>query len=474
MPDSVILRYRDVTGDSTIARHRNLITQAGYVWWGWWKKDAEPSRFNELQELAERAKKQKLVVGLFDRSTGEFYSAQMTDCVCSDAAISTPEPLKTPSYYSNEKLPAWLKLTSIDGLGKAEFLSHFKAIPVGEGTFFPFWRGCSGAISSPDFVRTSGNSVLHISDIHFGADFGFPIKRVTGATPLLEVLLSAFRGQPPAIIVVSGDLTTKADANVLQDEALHFLIQLSEGMKLDRDKVVIVPGNHDIALKKFRPTDYSHENSFHLFTKAFYGESYPYPGLKRFGLANGRQLEILNINSVRLRHERYKHFGYVQWALYEDILRAADYDPDVIRIATLHHHLVSGPREESVQEDEFVEASVSTTLDAGAVIEGLQSHNFTLALHGHQHVPALTKVARASVPNKADDVHDFGAGLVAAAAGSAGADKSRLSDEMRDNSFNVITFSERGFELEAKRFNPTLAPQRLYRFVGEGLPSPKA
>src|SRR5262249_48072374 len=157
------------------------------------------------------------------------------------------------------------------------------------------------------------------------------------------------------------------------------------------------PGNHDIALKKFRPQDYSHETPFHLFTKEFYGRTMLYPQLRRFTLPSGRALEFLGVNSVRLRHESEKQFGYVQWPLYEDVLRESPRDPDALRIAALHHHLVPALREESIDPG-YPDAAVSVTLDAGAVIEGLQTYDFSLVLHGHQHVPAATRITRGCSP----------------------------------------------------------------------------
>ena len=34
---------------------------------------------------------------------------------------------------------------------------------------------------------------------------------------------------------------------------------------------------------------------------------------------------------------------------------------------------------------------------------------------------------------------------------------------MRDNSYNVIKLLDKGYSVEAKRFNPGRAPEKLYR-----------
>jgi predicted MPP superfamily phosphohydrolase len=460
MPDTAILRFRDLTGDDPIHAHREIISRAGYVWWGWWKKSSEPDRFKELNELREKAQSSGVLVGLFDRSTNALYAAETIDCVSSSGPIASPQPDATPKYYAHAKIAAWFKLTNIESVDEENFVKLFAAPPVGEGTFFPVWRGSNPSpVISADSISLSRPKILHISDVHLGGDFAFPTVAGPGAVPLIDVIERDLGDDKPGLIVMSGDLTTRADANVLLDDGVRFLTGLADRMGVPRECVVIVPGNHDIGLKNFKPHDYSHEASFHSFVKEFYGRQMPYPGLRRFSLPSGRSLEILTINSVRLRHEKERQFGYIQWPLYDHFLKALPRDPDGFRMAVLHHHLVAATREESIDPN-YPEAGVSTTLDAGAVIEGLQSHGFALALHGHQHVPAITRVSRASLPENGELV-ELGQGLVVLAAGSAGA--SRLADEMRDNSYNILSFGADGLNIQARRYNKGLKPQVHFR-----------
>jgi predicted phosphodiesterase len=162
---------------------------------------------------------------------------------------------------------------------------------------------------------------------------------------------------------------------------------------------------------------------------------------------------------VRLRHKAESQFGYVQWRLYDDALRLAERNPDDFRIAVLHHHLVPASREERTDPN-YQEAAISVTLDAGAVVEGLQSNGFELALHGHQHVPAIARIDRGSPVDGKIKLSEDG-GMVILAAGSAGS--TRLSDEMRDNSYNIIKVLEKGYSVEAKRFNRAKAPEILFQ-----------
>lgn len=376
--------------------------------------------------------------------------------------IFSPEPGKTPSYYSNEKLPAWFKLAAIDPVPEALFVETFGELPTGEHTLFPISRDQLPVRAAPASTRLNTSTVLHLSDIHFGVDYAFPMLAVPRERPLLDIIEEDLRDAPPGLIIVSGDITSRADANVLQDEGLTFLRALSERLRVPPECFVVVPGNHDIPLKKFRPIDYSHETSFRLFAKEFYGRDASYPELRSFTLPTGLQIEVLAINSVRLRHEKEKNFGYVEWRLYDRMLSGIPHNPEVFRIAVLHHHLVPASLEESVDPD-WPEASLSATLDAGAVIQGLQRYGFSMVLSGHQHVPAASTISRANFENGPVDLDAVNA-LTVLAAGSAGS--SRLSDELRDNSFTTIRFGNGQFEAVARRYNKGLAPSTYFSIRG--------
>jgi predicted MPP superfamily phosphohydrolase len=408
----------------------------------------------------------RLTVGVFEYSTPGFFVANMVDCIATKGSerVPTPDVRHTPSYASEKRCPAWFRFTAIEEISATAFEERFGPPPSGDGTFYPIWRERSQAsprASEP--IKTSRPSILHLSDIHFGIDFGFPQRSGPGETPLLDVIERDLRDDPPGLIVVSGDITSRADANVLLNEGLRFLRALSDALKVPKECFVIVPGNHDISLQNFAPTDYSHEAAFNLFTKEFFGRDMKCPELRRFRFHNGRTVELLAMNSVRLRHKAESQFGYVQWRLYDDALRLTERNPDDFRIAVLHHHLVPASREERTDPN-YQEAAISVTLDAGAVVEGLQSNGFELALHGHQHVPAIARIDRGSPVDGKIKLSEDG-GMVILAAGSAGA--TRLSDEMRDNSYNIIRVLENGYSVEAKRFNRAKAPETLFQATFE-------
>ncbi len=453
MIETVLLRFRDHEKEiDTIEVHKKLIHEVGYAWWGWWKKESEPDRPDEIAELHSRAQQVPLVVGLFDPSTDRYFFSKVAAFVQTNGA---PEVSGAPSYYAdNKKIGTWLKLLSIEVTTLDQFAQRFGEVPVGEHTFFPV--SPSGSKPRPaltDYVRLASNYVVHISDLHFGGDHGFPLKKEVGTDSVINRLrddLNEICGGSPGLVVVSGDLTTKGDANALQVEGLNFLNALHSELRVPKESILVIPGNHDFRLTDYEPTDFSHERPFNLMLREFYGTYDPNERFRRFSFPSGHHVEFLLINSVRLRKKEEANYGYVEWSLYERRLKARRKDDGATRIAVLHHHLISIPREELLDK-EYPHAGISTTLDSGAVIEGLQAHGFRLALHGHQHVPGVAHISRGVISG--GDAAIPRPDLAILSAGSAGAKGTRLADAMRDNSYNVLQFLPDEVQIEARRFN---------------------
>lgn len=463
MVDTVLLRFRDHEEEvDTIDEHLKIIGSAGYVWWGWWKKESEPDRTKEIAELHHRAQDKPLTVGLFDRSTNRYFFSLVDALV---QVRGAPEIERTPKYYgANKNIETWLRMRSIEKVTLERFSGRFGSVPAGEHTFFPVSPDGGARSSQPSskYVRLTSDYVVHLSDLHFGSDHGFPLRKEVGKEPVIarikQDIEEACRGSP-GLVVVSGDLTSKGDANALQVEGLNFLNALSVELKVPKEAILVIPGNHDFRLMDYEPTDFSHERPFNLMLREFYGSYDPNERFRRFLFPSGQCAEFLLINSVRLRKKEEGNYGYVEWSLYESRLRASRKDDDVTRVAVLHHHLVSMPREELLDKD-YPYAGVSTTLDSGAVIEGLQAHGFRLALHGHQHVPGVAHISRAVI--NGGDASIPRPDLAILSAGSAGAKSERLADVMRDNSYNLLKFTPGEIQIEARRFNPGMGGSRYF------------
>jgi 3',5'-cyclic AMP phosphodiesterase CpdA len=486
MLETVCLRFRDITGNDTIAEHSRLIDSTGHCWWGWWRKSTEAHWYDELSELESRLKGGPLGIGLFDRSEpSRFFRAVATDCRWTrDTTLPTPEPENTPQYYRRESVAAWFRFNRIEPVTRFQFEQEFGSLPLGHLTFFPVRSGGTQLplvdTSVVPIIETSmrGDTIMHLSDLHCGADFRFKPSLVP-ATDLVDILLNDVKrlrrdeGIKVGLIVVSGDLTTRADPQPLTTNdpkgygpsALTILKRLADGLGLTENQVVIVPGNHDIPLRDFSPTDYSHENGFKGFLSFFYGRRIAeFMQLFRCRRDDGSVVEFLTINSAKLRDTALRNYGYVRWAPYDDFLRQVG-SPAAkgLRIAVLHHHLVPAPRQESL-DPAYPEAGMSVTIDTGSVIQGLQANGFQLALHGHQHVPAITKVSRARRQN-GPDVTGLDTALHIVSGGSAGAIQQRLNTEISDNSYCLLTLKENGVGVRVRRYNEGLEPEDYMRTV---------
>lgn len=466
MPETVLLRFRDHRTDiDTVRAHLGLIAEYRYTWWGWWRKESEPDHWRDLEELQYRARQNPITIGLFDRSTGRYFFAQAADFIRDEEHRGAPEPDRAPAYYARSNtIAAWVKLLSIQAVDSKEFVDQFGKIPTGEHTFFPISRDRrpTGEVAH-HYLPVESDFVVHVSDLHFGADHGFPRNRRVGEELLITRLQQDLRNlcgdRHPGLVIVSGDLTSQADANALDIEALDFLNAIHRELHVPREAILVIPGNHDFRLTHYEPTDFSHERPFNQMLREFYGNYDPNERIRRFSFPSGHRAEFLLINSVRLRKVEETNYGYVEWSLYDDRLRAIPRDPDVTRVAVLHHHLVSMAKEEFYDKD-YKHAAISTTLDSGAVIEGLQAHGFRLVLHGHQHVPGIAKISRGIID--ADSALLPRPDLFILSAGSAGAKVERLTPLMRDNSYNLLNFGHDEIRIDVRRYNPGLPGSRYF------------
>jgi predicted MPP superfamily phosphohydrolase len=471
MPRTIILRFRDIIAD-TIALHQQSIAEHGTVWWGWWRKPTEPERLNELGTFSARLKDGPQQVGLYDKSRQAFFLAIVDRCVFSGPGqfLESPASRETPEYYRREKLPAWFRMRSIEAITELRFVDLFLGVPIGDETLYPVGDVPLGAGAHGDSIdahpsRLRGNTILHLTDIHFGADFGFPFVAQPGQEPLLDIVIrdsDAIARADIGLVVVSGDLTSRGDASHLFNNGLPFLEKLCKHLTLAPDQVVIVPGNHDISFKEFSPT-YDHERAYNTFLQSFYGAATQQHRLLRYELPNGRSLEVLTISSVKLRHKATSNYGWVDWQACESLLKTASVPPpNTLRLAVLHHHLMSALRDDRLPDPQYPDGSVSVTLNSGAVIEGLQRYGFGLVLHGHQHTPGLYRVARGQLGHGSLSMGHFDEPLYALAGGSAGARADRIDGDVRDNSYALVQIDSQTVNATVRAYNPSGAVRDLF------------
>jgi hypothetical protein len=153
----------------------------------------------------------------------------------------------------------------------------------------------------------------------------------------------------------------------------------------------------------------------------------------------------------------------VDWQACETLLKAAPPpEKGTIRIAVLHHHLMSALRDERLPDADYPDGSVSVTLNAGTVIEGLQRYGFGLVLHGHQHTPGLYTVARGRLEQGSLALQRLDEPVYALAGGSAGARADRIDGEVRDNAYALLTVGADNIATMVRSYNPSGVVRDLF------------
>ncbi len=466
---AIVLRFRDSAGMNTIQEHRDIIKRSGFVWWGWWKKSHENVYSSELQELASGGK--NVTIGLINRQAGEFFIAQCDQIlVAAPDSKVTPDPKATPAYYSAQAWPVWFRLTAIRKTSEQNFLDRFRLVPQSDPSLYIYSFQNSGYEVVPDphgvqsdEIEVPGNSVLHLSDLHFGSDHAFPVKKTKGLVnqrSLADVIVERYKKSGVGLIVLSGDFITAGDQDGY-NVAYEFIDLLLKGLALTAGSLMLVPGNHDIPLDAAEPDlrAYEQETPFRRFAQTFHSGS-DLEFFRKYRTPSRHLLFFVGFNSSRLRSAEIKEYGYVGEDRYGPLLgklkeESAGRDPrqayraNQLNFAVLHHHLLPSnlvTRPESRKP-------VSLTIDAGQIIQDLHRHGVHFALHGHQHTPFIASTSR------------YGSGspevfarpktpLYVIGAGSAGCKVDRLWEEMRNNTSSLYTPEGRGLRVEIDEFNP--------------------
>ena len=245
-------------------------------------------------------------------------------------------------------------------------------------------------------------TVVHLSDIHFGDTHAFnpvngPEGHPTSAAGVptcwdcLNTDLSNTVCDEPVAVAVTGDLVYRCSENQFLP-AGQFLRNLATepilGRLRGKERIFVVPGNHDIDYTKSDPT-----LRWHLFCKLmtnFYDRKYaPEQPLDLVELHDCADdgFCMLTLNSVV--HTRSKsedeYRGQIdneQLKKVDGILRAnAAKLRDRIRIAMIHHHPVLIPS--LVESNRQYDA----VINSGHLLNLLHSHGFHVVLHGHKHCP---------------------------------------------------------------------------------------
>ncbi|MDP4199955.1 MAG: metallophosphoesterase family protein [Bacteroidota bacterium] len=149
-------------------------------------------------------------------------------------------------------------------------------------------------------------TIVHLSDIHFGAV----------DERLKAPLVRAVHEQRPDLVVVSGDLTERGRRGEFR-EAREFLLSLPGPQ-------IVVPGNHDVPI--YHPI----ERLLHPM-----GRFRRFISSERLPFFEDDEIAAIGINTARATKTKYGHISRWQLAMIQDMLRPVPNDR--IKIVVTHH-----------------------------------------------------------------------------------------------------------------------------------------
>ena len=299
-------------------------------------------------------------------------------------------------------------------------------------------------INDDDFV------LVHLSDLHVGKDHGYRVfmerraqdESKEAMTDLIERDLKRMEllGRVDAL-VISGDLVCTGDHDEFRRVKV-VIDRIMEILSLDNDRVLIIPGNHDLNWKPgVFATAISPERSVSM-------EGF----LNLLDLLRKEKFVRCDMTSVISRSKRYKlrligldsndvegpdagGIGYVS----RDTLAAAekllDSDPTdgfagVSTWLVVHHHVL--PVTSATRADARVKR-VSVMSNAQDLIAAAANWGVEAILHGHEHQPAVTWTQRWA----GQKFKGAPSGICVIGAGSCGVSRDHLGPVSK-NQYNVL------------------------------------
>ena len=245
-------------------------------------------------------------------------------------------------------------------------------------------------------------TILHLSDIQFGANhrFGVDVKTEDGSIKtLLGRLTDDLKdmkddyGLTPELIVLTGDLVERGTRKEY-DDFCTFLDGVIDFTKLTRGKVALVPGNHDInrsfceayfleckgneekTIEPYWRKWKSYKEFFDNFYKDFPGITFTKEKPWTLFVFEDLELVVAGLNStIKESHRDNDHYGWCgenQYRWFDDQLK--EYiKRGWFRIAAVHHNV----RRNATEDD----ANLRDEKDLKRYLK----ESLNLILHGHVH-----------------------------------------------------------------------------------------
>ena len=450
MKSTLLLRFRDLScpRGETIERHKNIINEQGYVWWGWWNKAHEKLPSDTLKDLNFKEKELDRYVYLFDSDQQKIYKATVLDYRADfDGRIATPGSEHTPNYYVDNTHHLWFKFQCIVEVEISTFIgnksyqpmndlfqseSHYeiyddKVISSGDELSEQsrtMWKvrdknesDKSNEIRLKNMTKvqpshfdsvykaTTKNSILWLSDPHF-TDTNFHAYALEDGNPdkatLAKTINTAyFEGKHDiASLLISGDLTWKGDETefALAKQFIDYLHSLNS---LDKSLLSFCPGNHDLSFydevgEAQKETELIIKENYQKSRSAYCNFYANFFDIKpNDSMTSGRKLllngsipvEIVLLNSVTLQQtkESFQGHGFIGAKQLEIVEREMGFTEIKPRNVTRICVMHHHLMPVSLTQNAYHNAKYSTVLDAERLSRWLTKHRFDFLLHGHMH-----------------------------------------------------------------------------------------
>ncbi len=101
----------------TIKKHKLIIADNGYCWWGWLFREYEQNPSEVLSRILieyNEAGSDEYPVVLYDTGQGRLYVAQCDSIMAWPNLGFSPEVEFTPDYYRQRRAPAWFRFRRIE------------------------------------------------------------------------------------------------------------------------------------------------------------------------------------------------------------------------------------------------------------------------------------------------------------------------------------------------------------------------
>ncbi len=306
--------------------------------------------------------------------------------------------------------------------------------------------------------------LVHLSDIHFGSKTpgGKSLHRFFDGDNS-QSLSAHFRDEFDNIsghfkfdsgrmyLVVSGDLAYRAVKQEFTD-AKKSIEEICQRLGIPKNRVIIVPGNHDINWALSQDDLGQRFDHFLRFLFEFYGpdlckrkyplidwplgydNAHPEPHqIVSIHRDTGHDLLFLGMNSC-VYESHQDHFGFVgekQIKAIRKLVSGANVSRATVKVAVIHHHLHPFPELLEQRDPSKTWYDISTIRDAGFVERALENLGIDFVLHGHKHKPQF----RETVVRDSSTETDSAKRLIVCGAGSVSCTELEAEEQ---NQYQVI------------------------------------